>query len=122
LDGFITVADVSGVVTSAQTIERQTRNFLSDEIPQIQQHGGFFEVRDVDEADGTVTVAIGGACSGCGIAPMTMKAIRNRLPERVEGLSDVEVVRAGGPRAAVMPSMVEEMEEMDEYADYEPPF
>jgi Fe-S cluster biogenesis protein NfuA len=107
---------------STQQIERQARNFLSDNVPQIQQHGGHFEVRDVDEGDGTMTVAIGGACSGCGIAPMTMKAIRNRLPEHVEGLSEVEVVRANGPRAAVMPSVVDEMEEMDEYADYDPPF
>jgi Fe-S cluster biogenesis protein NfuA len=107
---------------SAQSIERQARNFLSDNVPQIQQHGGFFEVRDVDEDDGKITVAIGGACSGCGIAPMTMKAIRNRLPDHVEDLSEVEVVRAGGPRAAVMPSVIEEMEQMDEYEDYDPPF
>jgi hypothetical protein len=53
---------------------------------------------------------------------MTMKAIRNRLPEHVDGLSEVEVVRTGGPRAAVMPSVIDEMEEMDEYADYDPPF
>ena len=107
---------------SPQHIERQARNFLSESVPQIQQHGGYFEVRDVDEGDGSITVATGGACSGCGIAPMTMKAMRSRLPEHVEGLSEVEVVRAGGPRAAVMPSVVDEMEEMDEYADYDPPF
>jgi Fe-S cluster biogenesis protein NfuA len=107
---------------SARGLERRTRNFLSNNVPQIQQHGGFFEVRDVDEEDGRVTVAIGGACSGCGIAPMTMKAIRRRLPDEVEELSEVEVVRAGGPRAAVMPSVTEEMEEMEEYEDYDPPF
>jgi hypothetical protein len=53
---------------------------------------------------------------------MTMKAIRRRLPDEVEELSEVEVVRAGGPRAAVMPSVTEEMEEMEEYEDYDPPF
>ncbi len=45
---------------------------------------------------------------------MTMKAIEQRLPESVDGLEDVEVVRSGGPRAAVMPSMTDDMEEMDE--------
>ena len=59
---------------SAQSLERRTRNYLSNNVPQIQQHGGSFEVRDVDEDAGRVTVAIGGACSGCGIAPMTMNA------------------------------------------------
>jgi Fe-S cluster biogenesis protein NfuA len=107
---------------SAEGLERQTRTALSNELPQIQQHGGNFEIRDVNEADGTATVAIGGACSGCGIAPMTMKAIERRLPESVEGLEDVEVVRSGGPRAAVMPSKTDEMESMGEYEDYSPPF
>jgi Fe-S cluster biogenesis protein NfuA len=107
---------------SAEGLERRTRNFLSNNVPQIQQHGGSFEVRDVDEDEGRVTVAIGGACSGCGIAPMTMNAIEGRLPEHVDELSEVEVVRSGGPRAAVMPSKIDEMEEMDEYEDYDPPF
>jgi len=103
-------------------LERQTRNYLSNNVPQIQQHGGNFEVRDVDEASGTATVAIGGACSGCGIASMTMKAIEERLPESVDGPEDVEVVRSGGPRAAEMPCKTDEMEDMDEYEDYSPPF
>jgi Fe-S cluster biogenesis protein NfuA len=107
---------------SAEGLERRTRSFLSDAVPQIQDHGGNFEVRDVDEAAGKVTVAIGGACSGCGIAPMTMSAIEQRLPEEIDDISDVEVVRTSGSRAAVMPSKTDEMEEMDEYEDYSPPF
>lgn len=107
---------------SAEGLERQTRNYLSNNVPQIQQHGGTFEVRDVDESDGTATVAIGGACSSCGIAPMTIKAIEQRLPESVDDLEDVEVVRSGGPSAAVMPSKTDEMEDMEEYEDYSPPF
>ncbi|ELZ78099.1 NifU family protein [Haloferax larsenii] len=107
---------------SAEGLERQTRSYLSNNVPQIQEHGGFFEIQDVDEDAGEVTVAIGGACSGCGIAPMTMKAIRHRLPEELDDISKVNVVRAGGPRAAVMPTKTEEMEEMDEYEDYSPPF
>ncbi|GAA5473311.1 Fe/S biogenesis protein NfuA [Haloarcula hispanica] len=113
---------VGRAVMSAEGLERQTRNYLSNNVPQIQQHGGNFEVREVDESAGTATVAIGGACSGCGIAPMTMKAIEQRLPKSVDGLEDVEVVRSGGPRAAVMPSKTDDMEEMDEYEDYSPPF
>jgi Fe-S cluster biogenesis protein NfuA len=107
---------------SAEGLERQARNYLSNNVPQIQQHGGNFEVRDVNEEAGTATVAIGGACSGCGIAPMTMKAIERRLPGSVDGLDDVDVVRSSGPRSAVMPSKTDEMEGMDEYEDYNPPF
>ncbi|MFC6963157.1 NifU family protein [Halocatena marina] len=107
---------------SAEGLERQTRNYLSNNIPQIQEHGGHFEIEDVNDNTGDVTVAIGGACSGCGIAPMTIKAIEQRLPTEIEGVSNVTVRRAGGPRAAVMPSKIEVMEDMEEYEDYDPPF
>ncbi|KTG10886.1 hypothetical protein AUR64_06800 [Haloprofundus marisrubri] len=107
---------------SAEGLERRTRSYLSNNVPQIQDHGGYFEIEEVDEESGEVTVAIGGACSGCGIAPMTMRAIRHRLPDEVDEISKVTVRRAGGPRAAVMPSKTLEMEEMDEYRDYSPPF
>lgn len=50
---------------------------------------------------------------------MTIKAIERRLPTEVDEISSVTVRRAGGPRAAVMPSKIDEMEE---YADYDPPF
>jgi Fe-S cluster biogenesis protein NfuA len=103
-------------------VEREARRYLTKSVPQIQEHGGNFEIRDVDEENGQLTVAIGGACSGCCIAPMTMEAIEHRLPEKVDGVSDVTVVRAGGPSIAVMPSVTEEMEEMDEYESYSPPF
>jgi Fe-S cluster biogenesis protein NfuA len=107
---------------SAQGLERRTRSYLSDNVPQIQEHGGHFEIEDVDEEAGEVTVAIGGACSGCGIAPMTIKAIERRLPEALDDVTEVTVRQAGGPRAAVMPSKTDEMEGMDEYDDYSPPF
>jgi Fe-S cluster biogenesis protein NfuA len=107
---------------SAHGLERQTRNYLNDNVPQIQDHGGDFRIEDVDEASGEVTVVIGGACSGCGIAPMTMKAIEGRLPSEVDEVSQVNVRRASGSRAAVMPNKTDEMEDMDEYEDYSPPF
>jgi len=107
---------------STQSLERRTRNYLSNNVPQIQEHGGYFQIEDVDQDNGEVTVAIGGACSGCGIAPMTIKAIERRLPAEVDEISAATVRRASGPRAAVMPSKIDEMEEMEEYEDYDPPF
>jgi Fe-S cluster biogenesis protein NfuA len=107
---------------SAQGLERQTRSYLNNNVPQIQDHGGHFNIEAVDDETGEVTVTIGGACSGCGIAPMTINAIEKRLPEHVDDISDVTVRRAGGQRAAVMPDKTDEMEEMEEYEDYSPPF
>ncbi len=51
-----------------------------------------------------------------------MKAIEHRFPDEVDGVSSVDVRRAGGPRAAVMPSKIDGMEEMAAYADDDPPF
>ncbi|SDJ57226.1 Fe-S cluster biogenesis protein NfuA, 4Fe-4S-binding domain [Halovenus aranensis] len=107
---------------SSESLRQQTQNYLTNNVPQIQQHGGSFEVKEVDSERGHVTVAIGGTCSGCGIAPMTMNAIESRLPESVDELEDVEVVRSTRPDAAVMPSKTDEMETMSEYEDYSPPF
>ncbi|ELZ88971.1 NifU family protein [Haloferax volcanii] len=107
---------------SAQSLERRTRNYLSNNVPQIQEHGGHFEIEDVDDETGEVTIAIGGACSGCGIAPMTMKAIKQRIATEVDDVSEVTVRQASGPRAAVMPSKTDEMNQMEEYEDYNPPF
>jgi Fe-S cluster biogenesis protein NfuA len=107
---------------SPESLERQARAYLNDNVPQIQDHGGHFNIEDVDDESGELTVAIGGACSGCGIAPMTMNAIEKRLPEHVDSVDDVTVRRAGGQRAAVMPDKTDEMDEMDEYEDYSPPF
>lgn len=99
--GFtVRAGDIMYTYLSAETLERQTRPYLSNTVPQIQAHGGHFDIEDVDEATGDVTIAIGGACSGCEIAPMTMRAIRDRLPSDVDGITTVTARRAGGPRAA----------------------
>lgn len=53
---------------------------------------------------------------------MTMNAIEHRLPENIDGVEAVDVVRAEGSSAAVMPSKTDEMESMSEYQNYSPPF
>jgi Fe-S cluster biogenesis protein NfuA len=107
---------------SAEHIKQQTRKYLSENVPQIDAHGGSVTVREIDEADATATVEIGGACSGCGIAPMRMSAIESRLPDSIDSLDDADVVRSGERQAAVLPSKTEDMEEMPEYTDYDLPF
>lgn len=67
----------------------RVQNFLSRNFPQIQMHGGTAGVEGVDVDSGEVWLALGGACSGCGISPMTVQAIQSRLPQE---LPDVNVV------------------------------
>ena len=59
--------------------------------PYIQGDGGDIDLVDVDD-EGTVTVRLKGACSGCPHAAMTLKmgverALKERIPEVREVVS-----------------------------------
>jgi Fe-S cluster biogenesis protein NfuA len=72
-------------------IAEAVQSFLIRNFPQIAMHGGSAAVEAVDEETGEVWLRLGGACSGCGISPMTIQAIAARMPERVEGVTEVHV-------------------------------
>ncbi|MEF8773168.1 MAG: NifU family protein [Halobacteriales archaeon] len=72
-------------------LEDRIANFLRRNFPQIQMHGGTAAIRNVDRETGEVTVTLGGACSGCGISPMTVQAIKSRM---VKEIPEVESVNA----------------------------
>ncbi|MFB6079216.1 MAG: NifU family protein [Halarchaeum sp.] len=76
-------------------LSERVQAFLARNFPQISAHGGTAGVEGVDAERGEVWLALGGACSGCGISPMTVQAIRARLPEDVPGVETVHV-DAGG--------------------------
>jgi len=74
-------------------------NFLRRNFPQIQMHGGNAAIEYLDEETGEVHIQLGGACSGCGISPMTIQAIKTRM---VKEIPEIEQVQAntgmnGGP-------------------------
>ena len=73
----------------ADTIASRVESFLMRNFPQISMHGGSAAVESVDEETGEVWLQLGGACSGCGISPMTIQAIQSRLPMDVEGVTTV---------------------------------
>ncbi len=61
--------------------------------PALQADGGDIIVREVDEATGTVTVELVGACGTCPASTQTMKAgIERILKDRVEGITEVIAV------------------------------
>ena len=72
-------------------LRERISNFLRRNFPQIQMHGGSAAIRDIDREEGSVTVMLGGACSGCGISPMTIQAIKSRM---VQEIPEIEVVHA----------------------------
>ena len=86
-------------------LRERIENFLRRNFPQIQMHGGSAAIRDIDREEGSVTVMLGGACSGCGISPMTIQAIKSRM---VSEIPEIETVHAdtgmGGGADGMNPS------------------
>ena len=81
--------------TESQDPEEELReriaNFLRRNFPQIQMHGGSAAIQNIDMEAGSVTVQLGGACSGCGISPMTIQAIKTRMTKEIP---EIETVNA----------------------------
>ena len=80
---------------SSTTDEAELRErislFVARNFPQIGMHGGSHAVGDIDVERGEVHISLGGACSGCGISPMTVQALKTRL---VQEIPEISVVHA----------------------------
>ncbi|TSD09966.1 NifU family protein [Haloglomus irregulare] len=70
-------------------LRERISNFLRRNFPQIQMHGGSAAIQDLDREEGSVTIMLGGACSGCGISPMTIQAIKSRMTKEITEISTV---------------------------------
>ncbi len=58
--------------------------------PALQSDGGDMRVLELDEDNGVVDIELLGACGGCPMSTMTLKAgIERILKDRVPGLSEV---------------------------------
>jgi len=70
-------------------LRERITNFLRRNFPQIQMHGGSAAIQDLDPEEGSVTIQLGGACSGCGISPMTVQAIKTRMRKEIPEIDTV---------------------------------
>jgi Fe-S cluster biogenesis protein NfuA len=70
-------------------LRERITNFLRRNFPQIQMHGGSAAIQHLDREEGTVTIQLGGACSGCGISPMTIQAIKTRMTKEIPEIDSV---------------------------------
>ena len=78
----------------ADDLRERITNFLRRNFPQIQMHGGSAAIQELDREAGSVTIQLGGACSGCGISPMTIQAIKTRMTKEIPEINEV-VARTG---------------------------
>ena len=70
-------------------LKDRVTNFLRRNFPQIQMHGGSAAIQNLDRETGEVTILLGGACSGCGISPMTIQAIKTRMVKEIPEINEV---------------------------------
>ncbi|MFW6017802.1 MAG: NifU family protein [Halapricum sp.] len=77
-------------------LEERVANFLRRNFPQIQMHGGSAAIQELDPETGEVTIALGGACSGCGISPMTIQAIKTRMTKEIPEIETVHANTGAG--------------------------
>jgi Fe-S cluster biogenesis protein NfuA len=85
----------------AQRLER----FMQRQFPQIAMHGGNAGVERLDEETGEVWLTLGGACSGCGISPLTVQALETRMVREFDELSVVHASTADAPRGEERPDL-----------------
>tara|TARA_B100000686_G_scaffold96204_1_gene102800 strand:- start:273 stop:593 length:321 start_codon:yes stop_codon:yes gene_type:complete len=70
--------------------------FLTRNFPQIAMHGGDAAIEEINEDTGEVWIRLGGMCSGCGISPMTIQAIRHRMVMEIDEINEVYATAGGG--------------------------
>jgi len=102
-------------------------NFLRRNFPQIQMHGGSAAIQDLDRETGEVTIMLGGACSGCGISPMTIQAIKTRMVKEIPEINQVNAETGmgggGGHDGGMSPSFPgETTDEADDDEGPQAPF
>ncbi|WP_136589029.1 NifU family protein [Salinigranum halophilum] len=73
----------------AEPLERRLERFMNRNFPQIAMHGGTAGIDALDEDTGEVWITLAGACSGCGISPMTIQALKSRMVMEFDELSEV---------------------------------
>jgi Fe-S cluster biogenesis protein NfuA len=72
-----------------EPLERRLERFVRRNFPQIEMHGGSAGIDAIDEERGEVWLTLSGACSGCGISPMTVRALEARMVSEFDEVREV---------------------------------
>jgi Fe-S cluster biogenesis protein NfuA len=74
-------------------VEAQLLEVIEAIRPALQADGGDIRVVNLNEADGVVDIELLGACGGCPMSTLTLKAgVERILKDRVEGLQQVNAI------------------------------
>ncbi len=95
---------MSSATTDKEELRERITRFLQTNFPQIKMHGGSAAIQKLDLENGEVSIQLGGACSGCGISPMTIQALKSRLPQEIPEINTVHADTGEGNSGGMSPS------------------
>jgi Fe-S cluster biogenesis protein NfuA len=87
----ILLASLHVAMTDEAELRDRIGAFLDRNFPQIEMHGGSWDIANLDVETGEVHLLLSGACDGCGISSLTTEALRARLPAEIPELTEVTV-------------------------------
>ncbi len=99
-----------------EDVKDEVSRFLQTNFPQIQMHGGNAQIQHLDLEEKEVLIQLGGACSGCGISPMTIQALKSRLPQEIPEI-DTVYADTGDNSGGMTPSFAGETTDDEEATD-----
>ncbi len=103
-------------------LREEVITFMRANFPQIRMHGGSASIQSIDPEEGVVSIKLGGACSGCGISPMTIQALKDRLPKKIPEITTVHADTGEGESTGMSPSFPGETVSDDGDEDVTSPF
>lgn len=72
-------------------LKKEIEDWIVQQMPVIQMHGGTSVVRELDITKGLVVIELGGTCSGCGISNITADKMKRELYYEFDQIETVSV-------------------------------
>jgi Fe-S cluster biogenesis protein NfuA len=88
-----------------ESIVPRLERFMRRNFPQIEMHGGSAGIEAFDAETGEVWLSLGGACSGCGISPLTVQALQTRMVSEFDEVHEVHASTGSGYEARERPDL-----------------
>jgi len=74
-----------------EELRSQIEDWIVQQMPMIQMHGGTSMIRELDPESGLVVIELGGTCSGCGVSNITAENMQRDLYFAFDEIEDVQI-------------------------------
>jgi len=76
---------------SKEGLQSRIEDWIVQQMPMIQMHGGTSMVRELDPDSGLVVIELGGTCSGCGVSNITAENMQRELYFAFDAIEEVQI-------------------------------